>query len=75
MQFSQNVCGYQPRLLKKVTWAVGSSLPCSQYTPGWTRPWAPPKKSWIHLCVAPPFKWQGGSAPVVQPHSGLPAPR
>jgi len=31
-------------LLKKVTWAVGSSLLCSQYTSGWTRPWAPPKK-------------------------------
>jgi len=41
MQFSQNVYGYQPCLLKKVTWAVGSSLLCSQYTSGWTRPRAP----------------------------------
>jgi len=49
MQFSQNVYGYQPCLLKNVTWAVGSSLLCSQYTSGWTRPWAPPKKSWIRL--------------------------
>jgi len=31
-------------LLKKVTWPVGSSPPCSQYTCGWTRAWAPPKK-------------------------------
>jgi len=44
MQFSQNVYGYQPYLLKNVTWAVGSSLLCNQYTSGWTRPWAPPKK-------------------------------
>jgi len=44
MQFSQNVYGYQPCLLKKVTWGVGSSLLCSQYTSGWTRPWAPLKK-------------------------------
>jgi len=29
--------------VKKVTWAVGSSLLYSQYTSGWTRPWAPPK--------------------------------
>jgi len=35
--------------VKKVTWAVGSSLLCSQYTSGWSRPWAPPKKSWIRL--------------------------
>jgi len=41
MQFSQTVYGYQPCLLKKVIWAVGSSLLCSQYTSGWTRPWAP----------------------------------
>jgi len=44
MQFSQNVYGYQPCLLKKVTRAVGSSLLCSRYTSGWTRPWAPPLK-------------------------------
>jgi len=25
-------------------WAVGSSPLCSQYTSGWNRPWAPPKK-------------------------------
>jgi len=31
-------------LLKKVTWAVGSSLLCSQYTSGWSRPWPPQKK-------------------------------
>jgi len=30
--------------LKKVTWAVGTSLLCSHYTSGWTRPWAPPPK-------------------------------
>jgi len=29
-------------LLKKVTWAVGSSLLCSQYTSRWTCPWVPP---------------------------------
>ena len=31
--------------VKKVTWAVGSSLLCSQCTSGWTCPWAPPKKN------------------------------
>ena len=31
--------------VKKVTWAVGLSLLCSQYTSGWTRPWAPPLKN------------------------------
>jgi len=30
--FMQNVYGYRPRLLKKITWAVGSSLLCSQYS-------------------------------------------
>jgi len=25
--------------VKKVTWAVGSSLLCRQYTSGWTRSW------------------------------------
>ena len=33
----------EPCLLKKVTWAITSSLLCSQCTYGWTRPWAPPK--------------------------------
>jgi len=32
------------RVCKKVTWEVRSSLLCSQYTFGWTRPWLPPKK-------------------------------
>jgi len=30
--------------LNEVIWAVGSSCICSQYTSGWTRPWAPPLK-------------------------------
>jgi len=30
--------------VKKVTWAAGSSLLCSQYTSGWTSPCAPLKK-------------------------------
>jgi len=37
------------RVLKKVTWAVGSSFICSQYTSEWTRPRAPLKKSWSRL--------------------------
>jgi len=40
--------------LKKVTWAVGFSLLCSQYTSGWTRPWGPTKKNpGIRLCRRP----------------------
>jgi len=30
------------RFVKKVTWPLGSSLLCSQYTSVWARPWAPP---------------------------------
>jgi len=48
------------RVLKKITWADGSSLLCSQYTSGWTCPWAPPKKSWIRLW-RPPRAWTLGS--------------
>jgi len=43
MRFGRNVYGYYPRLLKKVTWEIGSSPLCSQYTSGWICPWAPPK--------------------------------
>ena len=60
--------------VKKVTWEVGSSLLCSQYTSGWTRPWAPPKKNpgsayanllttecWVALSALNlrKFAWQG----------------
>jgi len=47
--FAQNVYWYLLCLLKKVTWAVVSSLPYSQYTSGWICPWAPSKKSWTRL--------------------------
>jgi len=38
MRFSQNVYGCLTVVVKKVTWAVGSSPLYSQYTCGWTRP-------------------------------------
>jgi len=34
MRFSQIVYGYLTVFVKKVTWAVGSSPLCSQYTSG-----------------------------------------
>jgi len=44
-------------LLKEIIWAVGSSLLCSQYTSGWNRPWAPPKK--IPGCAyESPARWK-----------------
>jgi len=51
IRFGQNVYGYEPFLLKKVIWAVGSSPLCSQYTSGWICPWARPKNFWIRLWV------------------------
>ena len=53
MRLAKMSMGILTILVEKITWAVGSSRLCTQYTSGWIYPWPPPhsKKPWIRLRI------------------------